>query len=79
MPVFYDICGLPVLLLVGYYGSRAHKPRWLAAGMLLVGIGSLLFALPHFTTGPYDVTYVRRNFFELRDQMSFKSLGKISS
>ncbi|KAK2166751.1 hypothetical protein NP493_1307g01016 [Ridgeia piscesae] len=56
VPVFADLCGLPVLLVVGYYGSRAHKPRWTAVGMTFVGLGSLLFALPHFTTGPYDAT-----------------------
>ena len=63
VPIFYDISGLPMLLLVGYFGGRAHKPRWIAAGMILIGLGSLLFALPHFTTGPYDTSYVTPNLF----------------
>lgn len=31
-----------------------HKGRWLGIGMFIMGIGSLICALPQFVTGPYE-------------------------
>ena len=28
--------------------------RWISAGLLIMGLGSLVFTLPHFTTAPYN-------------------------
>lgn len=47
------ICLAPVTYLGGRAG--ASKPRWLGLGVLLMGGGSLLFALPHFLVPPYRV------------------------
>ncbi|OQV21213.1 Solute carrier organic anion transporter family member 4A1 [Hypsibius exemplaris] len=49
----YDIASLLTLLPVSYFGGAGRRPRWLAFGMVLVGLGSLLFSLPHFLVGNY--------------------------
>ncbi|XP_054996085.1 solute carrier organic anion transporter family member 4A1 [Sorex araneus] len=50
----YDAAACLCLAFVGYFGGRGHRPRWLGCGLLVLGAGSLLFALPHFTSGPYE-------------------------
>lgn len=51
----YDIASFVCLVPVTYFGGRigASKPRWLGWGVILMGLGSLTFALPHFLVGPY--------------------------
>uniref|UniRef100_A0A8C6S169 Solute carrier organic anion transporter family member 4A1 n=1 Tax=Neogobius melanostomus TaxID=47308 RepID=A0A8C6S169_9GOBI len=51
----FDIASCVCLPFVSYFGNR-HKPRWLGWGIGIMGLGSLLFALPHFTTPPYQAT-----------------------
>ncbi|XP_024094864.2 solute carrier organic anion transporter family member 4A1 isoform X1 [Pongo abelii] len=51
----YDIAACLCLTFVSYFGGAGHKPRWLGWGVLLMGTGSLVFALPHFTAGRYEV------------------------
>lgn len=50
----YDIAACVCLTFVSYFGGNGHKPRWLGWGVLVMGLGSLLFALPHFTTGQHE-------------------------
>lgn len=51
----YDIASFVCLVPVTYFGGRigASKPRWIGWGVVLMGLGSLTFALPHFLVGPY--------------------------
>ncbi|PNF24215.1 Solute carrier organic anion transporter family member 4A1 [Cryptotermes secundus] len=51
----YDIASFLCLIPVTYLGGRpgASKPRWLGWGILVMGIGSLIFTFPHFAVGPY--------------------------
>lgn len=46
----YDIASLICLIPVTYLGGRpdASKPRWIGVGMIIMGIGALIFSLPHF-------------------------------
>ncbi|KAL7985647.1 hypothetical protein Chor_004217 [Crotalus horridus] len=53
----YDIAACVCLTFVSYFGGNGHKPRWLGWGVLIMGIGSLIFALPHFTTSQYEVHF----------------------
>ncbi|XP_052396129.1 solute carrier organic anion transporter family member 4A1-like isoform X2 [Carassius gibelio] len=50
----YDIAACVCLTFVSYFGGTGHKPRWLGWGVLIMALGSLVFALPHFTTPPYQ-------------------------
>lgn len=51
----YDIAACLCLTFVSYFGGTGHKPRWLGWGVMIMAFGSLVFALPHFTTPPYQV------------------------
>lgn len=51
----YDFASFCVLIPLTYFGGRAtaSKPRWIGFGVLLMAIGSLVFALPHFLADTY--------------------------
>lgn len=53
----YDIAACVCLTFVSYFGGNGHKPRWLGWGVLIMGIGSIVFALPQFTTSQYEVYF----------------------
>ncbi|XP_067410215.1 solute carrier organic anion transporter family member 4A1 [Emydura macquarii macquarii] len=53
----YDIAACICLTFVSYFGGNGHKPQWLGWGALIMGVGSLVFALPHFTTNQYEVPF----------------------
>ncbi|KAK4815930.1 hypothetical protein QYF61_010187 [Mycteria americana] len=49
----YDIAFCILSLFVSFFGERGHKPRWLAFSAFMLGLGSLMFSLPHFSSGKY--------------------------
>ncbi|XP_051850254.1 solute carrier organic anion transporter family member 4C1-like [Antechinus flavipes] len=49
----YDISFCLLSLFVSFFGEKGHKPRWLAFASFMVGLGSLVYSLPHFTSGEY--------------------------
>jgi organic anion transporter 4A len=51
----YDIASFLCLLPVSYLGGRGTgtKPVWIGAGLVIMGLGALLFSLPHFATPEY--------------------------
>ncbi|XP_061708271.1 solute carrier organic anion transporter family member 4A1 [Cydia pomonella] len=55
----YDMASFICLAPVTYLGGRqgASKPRWLGWGALIMGAGSLMFALPHFLVPPYRAAH----------------------
>ena len=50
-----DIGSLLFLIPACHFGGKlgASKPRWIAGGLLILGLGSFVWTLPHFSTGPY--------------------------
>lgn len=59
----YDIASFVCLVPVTYFGGRsnASKPRWIGIGMIMMGVGSMVFSLPHFLTGNYRATSIEAN------------------
>jgi len=39
-------------LVLAYYGGRGHRPRWMAAGVLISAASCFVLASPHFFYGP---------------------------
>lgn len=52
--IVQGISAIISVIVVGYLGSFHHKIRWITAGMVLTGLGSILFAIPHFIISNYE-------------------------
>lgn len=59
----YDIASFICLVPVTYLGGRldASKPKWLGIGVIIMGLGSAVFSLPHFLVGQYRATSADSN------------------
>ncbi|KAM5330367.1 solute carrier organic anion transporter family member 4C1 isoform 1-T1 [Glossophaga mutica] len=51
----YDIAFCLLSLFVSYTGERGHKPRWLAFASFMIGLGAVVFSLPKFFSGKYQL------------------------
>ncbi|XP_058132646.1 solute carrier organic anion transporter family member 4C1 isoform X2 [Dasypus novemcinctus] len=51
----YDIAFCLLSLFVSFFGEKGHKPRWLAFASFMIGLGALVFSLPHFFSGKYKL------------------------
>ncbi|XP_040197615.1 solute carrier organic anion transporter family member 1C1-like [Rana temporaria] len=49
----FEIGNLLVIAIVSYFGAKLHRPRIIAAGCLLMSLGSFVITMPHFFMGPY--------------------------
>ncbi|NP_001027493.1 solute carrier organic anion transporter family member 1B3 [Xenopus tropicalis] len=49
----FEIGNLMVIAIVSYFGAQFHRPRIIAAGCILMSLGSFLTAMPHFFMGLY--------------------------
>ncbi|KAM5172161.1 solute carrier organic anion transporter family member 1A2-like [Mantella aurantiaca] len=50
----FDIGNLLVITFVSYFGAKLHRPRMIAAGCVIMFIGSCVTALPHFIMKRYQ-------------------------
>ncbi|XP_018566773.1 solute carrier organic anion transporter family member 5A1 [Anoplophora glabripennis] len=44
----YEIGNVITVIFVSYLGSRRHIPVWIGVGAVIMGVGSLIFMVPHF-------------------------------
>lgn len=51
----YDISFCVLSLFVSFFGERGHKPHWLAVASFMIGLGALVFSLPQFFSGRYEL------------------------
>ncbi|KAK7149418.1 hypothetical protein R3I94_008914 [Phoxinus phoxinus] len=49
----FEMGNLLVITVVSYFGAKFHRPKIIGAGVLLMGIGTLIMALPHFIMDRY--------------------------
>ncbi|XP_050408141.1 solute carrier organic anion transporter family member 4A1 isoform X2 [Patella vulgata] len=66
----YDIASVLLLIPITYFGGQGIKPRYLGIGVLVLGIGSFVFSLPHFTTDPYHVDGTTENVCRVLDNVT---------
>lgn len=45
----YEIGNVGTVIFVSYLGSRRHIPVWIGVGAMIMGTGSIIFMVPHFT------------------------------
>ena len=52
----YDIGSMLIMIPVNYFGGRlgASKPRYISIGLVFMGLGSLVWTIPHFATPVYN-------------------------
>lgn len=50
----FEFGNLLVMAFVSFFGARFHRPRIIAAGATLMGLSTLLIAMPHFFMGRYS-------------------------
>uniref|UniRef100_A0A673IWZ4 Solute carrier organic anion transporter family member n=2 Tax=Sinocyclocheilus rhinocerous TaxID=307959 RepID=A0A673IWZ4_9TELE len=49
----FEMGNLLVITVVSYFGAKFHRPKIIGAGVLLMGVGTLLMALPQFIMSQY--------------------------
>ena len=53
--VSFDLSVLLSVIFISYFGDKQHKPRCVGLGIILQGIGALVFSIPQFAFGSYRV------------------------
>ncbi|KAL6106786.1 slco3a1 [Pungitius sinensis] len=51
----FEIGNLALILFVSYFGAKAHRPRLIGCGGIVMALGALLSALPEFLTKQYKI------------------------
>uniref|UniRef100_A0A665UWK0 Solute carrier organic anion transporter family member n=1 Tax=Echeneis naucrates TaxID=173247 RepID=A0A665UWK0_ECHNA len=56
----FEIGNLALILFVSYFGAKAHRPRLIGCGGIVMALGALLSALPEFLTNQYEIVEMWR-------------------
>lgn len=78
----YEIGNVITVIFVSYLGSRRHIPVWIGVGAVIMGVGSIIFMVPHFIAEEHTGIMIANNSDEnmcmsLREQDM--GLGRLSS
>ncbi|KFM61342.1 Solute carrier organic anion transporter family member 4A1, partial [Stegodyphus mimosarum] len=57
----YDIASFLCLVPVSYLGGSRSKPVFIGSGVLILALGSFVFSLPHYMSGPYSFSQERED------------------
>ena len=60
----FDMAVVISVIVISYFGEKAHKPRWVGIAFCIQGIGAFVFALPQFIFGKYQVGLTVESSFE---------------
>ena len=47
IPASQDIGALSLTLFISFFGARTNKISWIAAGSVMMAVGSVIFIIPH--------------------------------
>lgn len=56
----FEIGNLALILFVSYFGAKAHRPRLIGCGGIVMALGALLSALPEFLINQYEIKKIQR-------------------
>lgn len=51
----YEFGSLVAVIFISYLGGRRHIPKWIGYGVIIMGIGALIFTLPHIIAEKYTI------------------------
>lgn len=71
----FEIGNLALILFVSYFGAKAHRPRLIGCGGIVMALGALLSALPEFLINQYEIKKIQRTDMG-RDVCSNTSSGE---
>ena len=54
LTVLNDISILCLVLFVTHFGQKSDRPKWIGCGALLISVGMICCAVPHFVSDPID-------------------------
>lgn len=52
----YDVATCICIPLVTYVGGHGNKPLWIGWGIMIMGIGTIVFSMPHYFAPTYSIT-----------------------
>uniref|UniRef100_A0A3B4ASN0 Uncharacterized protein n=1 Tax=Periophthalmus magnuspinnatus TaxID=409849 RepID=A0A3B4ASN0_9GOBI len=64
LAAFNEVGNTLLIVFVSFWGSRVHRPRFIAGGASLAAAAALLMATPHFLYKPYEYTDRDTSFFK---------------